>query len=169
MLRAQLTPTQLVELQEMRRERTLKPGERDRLEMMLLSAAGWSPPAIAAHLGCCSATVRRILRQFEAGGPQSLRHQPTGPPPDHARRQQVSEALAGLLSRPRTWTAAQLAAALGEQGIALSPRQVRRYLKLLKAGYRRTARTLRHKQDRARAERAARTLRALKKRPPQAS
>lgn len=153
----------------MRRDRSLKPAERDRVEMMLLSSAGWSPPAIAAHLGYCQATVRRVFRRFEAGGPQALRQLPTGPPPDHARRQLVAEALALLLREPRTWTAAQLAQALGQQGIALSARQVRRYLRLMKASYRRTARTLRHKQDRGKAERAGRSLRALKKRPVEAS
>ena len=52
-----------------------------------------------------------------------------------------------LLGQRRTWTAGQLAEALAPRGVAIGPRQVRRYLRLLGAGYRRTASSLRHKQD----------------------
>ena len=48
-------------------------------------------------------------------------------------------------------------------GVALGTRQVRRYLKLLKAGYRRTASTLKHKQDAAKVARATTVLGGLKK------
>jgi hypothetical protein len=71
--------------------------------------------------------------------------------------------LAGLLEQERTWTSRQLAAALAERGIALSARQVRRYLALLEAGWRRPAHSLRHKQDPAKVARAERVLDSLKK------
>ena len=87
----------------------------------------------------------------------------TGPPPDTRRRQQVTEALTELLDQERTWTSRQLAAALAERGIALSARQVRRYLGMLKAGWRRTTNSLRHKQDPERIARAKRVLNNLKK------
>ena len=52
MLRTSLTDAQRSELQTLRRT-DLPAVTRDRLEMVLLSAAGWSPPRIAAHLDRC--------------------------------------------------------------------------------------------------------------------
>jgi transposase len=134
--------------------------------MVLLSDAGWSPPRIAAHLGCCAATVRTALKGFRASGPAGLRRRRPGPPKDEARRARVTAALDRLLDQDRTWTAAQLAAALGEEGIALSTRQTRKYLVAMGARWRRVQRTVRHRQDAARVERAERVLASLKKRPP---
>jgi transposase len=70
-----------------------------------------------------------------------------------------------LLAQERTWTSRQLSTALSEQGIELGPRQVRRHLKALKAGYRRTASTVAHKQDPGQVERAQVVLGGLKKKP----
>ena len=60
-----------------------------------------------------------------------------------------------------SWTGAQLAEALRADGIDLSGRQVRRYLRLLKAGYRRTASTLEHKQDPAKVQHKFTTMEDL--------
>jgi transposase len=139
--------------------------ERDRLEMVALSAAGWSPPRIAAHLGYCGHTVRAALRGFQARGTAALTPGRSGPPPDRERRDRVTGVLRDLLGQRRTWAAGQLAAALAPHGIAIGPRQVRRYLRLLGAGYRRTANSLRHKQDPAKVERAKVVLGNLKKKP----
>jgi transposase len=133
--------------------------------MILLSAAGWGPPRIASHLRCHPETVRRLLKRFQHAGIAALRQRRTGPPPDVARRQQVTAVLDRLLAQDRTWTARHLAAALAEQGIALSTRQTRRYLSGMRARWRRTARTLKHKQDPVRAARAAQTLAVFKKKP----
>jgi transposase len=165
MIRLTLSDNAAAAVRALRRDPTLAPAERDRVEMVLLSAAGWSPPAIAGHLGYCAATVRTVLKAVAQTGATGLRRQRPGPPKDAARRQQVTAALDRLLGQDRTWTAAQLAAALGDEGIALSPRQTRKYLKGMDAGWRRTVSTLDHKQDPARVERAKRTLGALKKRP----
>lgn len=70
--------------------------------------------------------------------------------------------LSELLGQERTWTARQLADALGPD-IGIGHRQTRRYLGLLRAGYRRTAQTVGHKQDPNKVERARRTFDALKK------
>ena len=168
MIRVTLTEADRAALRAARRDPTLHPAERDRVEMVLLSAAGWPAPAIAHHLGYCAATVRTVLKQWAARGPASLRRQRSGPPPDLARRQRVTAALDRLLARERTWTAAQLAAALQEEGIRLSTRQTRKYLKRLGANWRRTTRTLQHKQAPAQVERAKRTLAHLEKRGPRA-
>ncbi len=163
MLRVTLSPTEEAAVQSLRRDPSLTPHERDWVEMTLLSAAGWSPPRIATHLRCHPETVRRLLKRVQRGGPGALRQRRPGPPADAARRQQVATALDGLLQQDRTWTARQLAAALADQGILLSTRQTRRYLSAMRARWRRTARTLNHKQDPVRAARAAHTLAAFKK------
>jgi len=165
MIRLTLTTEGRVAVESLRRDPTLSPAERDRVEMALLSAAGWGPPRVAAHLGYNPATVRAVLVRFRESGPAGLRRKPPGPPPDTARRERVEAALDRLLGEDRTWTSAQLAAALAERGIDLSPRQTRRYLRGMGAGWRRTVHTLRHKQDPARVERAKAVLGSLKKRP----
>lgn len=165
MLRIHLPPPDQDAVQALRRDPTLTPHERDWVEMILLSAAGWSPPRIAAYLRCHPETVRRLLKRFQQDGIAALRQRRTGPPPDVARRQQVVAVLDGLLQQDRTWTARQLAAALTAQGLPLSTRQTRRYLTGMGARWRRTARTLKHKQDPVRAAQAAHTLAAFKKKP----
>lgn len=169
MLRLRLTSDERIAVQALRRDPTLSPAERDRVEMVCLADAGLGAPAIAAQLHSNPVTVRRLLNRFPQTGVAGLRRRPPGPPPDTARRAQVEAALDALLDRDRTWTAAQLAATLGEEfGIALSPRQTRKYLSHI-AAWRRTVRTLRHKQDPAKVERATAVLSSLKKRPPPAA
>ena len=141
---------------------------RDRLEMVLLADAGWSAPRIAAHLGRNPHTARAALKGFRDRGPAAFWPDKPGPEPDHTRRAAVAGRLRDLLGQDRTWTGPQLSEALGAEGVALGPRQVRRYLKLLKAGYLRTASTLKHKQDPAKAERAKGVLGGLKKKPKRA-
>jgi|SRR5215207_9096476 len=164
MIRLTLTPDQCDTVQALRHDRTLRPAERDRVEMVLLSAVGWSPPRIAQHLACHPATVRQTLKRFSADGVAVLRWRQPGPPKDVARRQQICAALARLLDQDRTWTAAQLAEALRADGIALSTRQTRKYLRLLGARWRRTVPTLQHRQDPARVGQARRVRANLKKR-----
>jgi putative transposase len=135
---------------------------RDRLEMILLSDAGWSPPRIAQHLGCHPHTARAALQGYRDHGLAALQPQPPGPPPDLQRRQAVTARLTELLGQRRTWTSRQLAEALRPQ-VVLSPRQVLRYLAFLGARYRRTASTVRHKQDPAKVARAKQVLGGLKK------
>jgi transposase len=168
MLRLRLTTEERTAVQGLRRDRTLTPAERDRVEMVSLADAGWGAPRIAAHLGLNPVTVRRLLKRFPETGVAGLRRKPPGPPPDLSRRERVDAALAALLDRERTWTAAQLADALGEAGIALSPRQTRKERGRI-AAWRRTVRSLRHKQDGQKVERAKAVLTALKKKPPVAA
>jgi putative transposase len=162
MLRTQLDDATRSQLQALRHT-DLTPTARDRLEMVLLSDAGWSAPRIAAHLGCHPHTARKALRLFRQQGTAGFDRRRPGPTPDQARRDRVSGLLTELLGQERTWTSAQLAEALQPHGVALRGRQVRRYLKLLKAGYRRTASTLKHKQDPAKVAHAATVLDGLKK------
>jgi transposase len=161
MLRITLTPAQHEALRALRGEAALAPAERDRVEMLALCAAGWTVPAIAAHLGYCAETVRRLFRRFPGSGLAVVRHRRPGPGPDLPRRERVEAALRALLAEGRTWTAPQLAEALGEYDLHLSARQTRRYLRVLEAGWRRTKRTLAHKQDRESVARASGELALL--------
>lgn len=163
MIRLSLSASDRAAVPALRRDRALAPAERDRVEMVVLSDAGWSPPRIAAHLTCHPVTVRAVLRRFPSERLACLRRGRPGPAPDTARRAQVTAALDALLAQDRTWTAAQLAAALRDQGIALSTRQTRKYLGRMGAHWRRTARTLRHKQAPDRVAQAAADLDDLKK------
>jgi transposase len=113
--------------------------------------------------------VRQTLKRAATIDPTDLRWRRPGPPPDTARRQQVTTALDRLLDQERPWTAAQLAEALQPEGIRLSARQTRKYLQLLGARWRRTVASLQHKQDPARAAQAGRVLANLKKSLPPAS
>src|SRR3954465_14865190 len=140
MLRTSLTDPQRSELLALRRT-DLPAVARDRLEMVLLSAAGWSPPRIAGHMDRHPHTVRAALKGFAARGASAFYPDAPGPDPDHARRAEVAGRLSELLGQDRAWTARQLAAALGP-GIGIGHRQIRRYLGLPKAGYRRTAQTV---------------------------
>lgn len=161
MIRIHLDDAKRSELNTLRRS-ALPAAARDRIEMVCLSDAGWSPPRIAAHLGYHPQTVRDRLRDFLGRGADALFRRRPGPAPDIARRDLIGRALTELLGEGRTWTSRQLSRALADRGLALGPRQTRRHLKRLKAGYRRTTNTLKHKQDPAKAERAAKVLDNLK-------
>jgi len=162
MIRIHLNEAQRTELQRLRRS-DLSAVARSRLEMVFLCDAGWSAPRIAEHLGCHPHTARSALKGFRDRGTAAFWPDTPGPPPDRTRRDQVTGQLHGLLTQERTWTTAQLAEALRSSGIALSARQVRRYLGFMKAGYRRTAQTVSHKQDPEKVERAKIVLAGLKK------
>ena len=144
------------------RRKALPPKVRDRIEMLTLADAGWSAPKIAAHLGHCGQTVRDLLKGFLRRGTDALHPHRTGPAPEKAHRDRVADELRRSLAEDRTWTSRQLSEALAGRGVDLGPRQVGRHLKRLKAGYRRTAQTLKHKQDPAKAQRAGKVLANLK-------
>jgi len=161
MLKIRLTDEQALELARWRRDPSLKPAERDRVEMLALSDSGWTVARIASHLGYSIETIRRLFRRFPNEGFGAIRHEAPGPAKDEERRKQVKGALERLLREPRTWTSGQLADALGKEGIVLSGRQVRRYLQRLDANWRRTKRSLGHKQNPGRVARAKETLAVL--------
>jgi transposase len=161
MLRTSLTDAQRNELNTLRRT-DLPAVARDRLEMVLLSAAGWSPPRIGKHLGRHPHTVRAALKGYASRGTAAFFPDAPGPEPDHALREKVTGKLRELLGQDRTWTSRQLAEALGPD-VRISGRQARRYLALLRAGYRRTAQTVRHMQDPQKVQRAERVLESVKK------
>jgi putative transposase len=161
MIRIHLTDEQRTELQALRQS-DLPAVARSRLEMVFLSDAGWSAPRIARHLGNHPHTVRAALKGYRQQGNAAFYPDKPGPEPDHDRRAMVTAKLAELLGQERTWTSQQLAEALGPD-IRIGRRQTRGDLILLKAGYRRTAQTVAHKQDSKKVARAKTVLSNLKK------
>jgi putative transposase len=151
-------------LRELGRAPTVGWWVRDRVEMVLLAAEGWSAPRIAQHLGVSAQTVRRVVRAFRQHGTDALERKLPGPPPDLQNQFRVRHALAALLEQPRTWTASQLSGALEVHGLHLGPRQVRRYLNAMGASWQRTKMSLTHKQRAEEVARARRRLVTLKKR-----
>lgn len=133
MIRIQLDDTSRSELHRLRHTK-LSDTARDRLETILLSDAGCSPPRITHHLGCHPHAGRAVPKSHRQRGLACLQPQRPGPPPDQQRRQRPTERLTDLRSQQPTWTSRQLAEALQPE-ILLSPRQVLRYLVLLKARY----------------------------------
>jgi transposase len=124
------------------------PRTRDRLERVRLSDAGWSVPHIARHLGLSQRCVRHWIKTFLVGGFDAL--------PDKAHVGQKSsltpEMLAAVRAQvqkgERTWSAAQIADWVEEHfGLRLSAPWLRRLLRREKLSYKRTSRSLKHKQD----------------------
>jgi transposase len=155
--RVHLTQTQRVELQQRTRDPKIMPRTRDRLEMVRLSAAGWSIPKVAVHLCVSEKRVRYWIKRFLAGGFDALPDQP-----HVGQSSRLTPALVAALQQEvehsqRTWTAQQLADWLAaEHGVRLTPNHLARRLKVARFSYKRTERGLHHKQDPAKvAERQA--------------
>jgi transposase len=148
MYRIQLTAAQREELQRRAHDPAVKPRTRDRLEMVRLSHAGWSVPRIARHLGICEKRVRHWIKRFLLRGFDALpdrRH----PGQRSALTPVLEEALrAELRKGERTWTARQLAEWLADQfGVRFHPRYLGQRLRRARISYKRTSRSLKHKQE----------------------
>jgi transposase len=154
-------------LRSISRSTDVDAAERDRVQMVLLATEGWSAPHIARHLDVSDKTVRRVLKAWRERGEDAVFKRLPGPAPDAERRRQVQDALRALLGEPRTWSSGQLSRALEAHDIHLGPRQVRRYLWGVGAGYRRTKMSLAHKQKPEAVACARTRLSGLKKRPAQ--
>lgn len=147
MYRIHLTDAHQSELLRLTRLGSLSPATRTRLEMVRLSDAGWSVPRIAPHLHQHEQTVRSWVKAFLSGGFDALSDKPRP-----GKRATVSaETLRALASEigkgDRTWNSVQAQAWLALRGVSLKRTQVRHYLRQLGLRYKRTARTLRHKQN----------------------
>src|SRR3954453_5663023 len=79
MIRVTLTEPERTPVQALRRDATLRPAERDRVAMVLLSAAGWTVPAIAQHLGYCAPPGRTMLKPLPPPDLPPPRRQRPGP------------------------------------------------------------------------------------------
>lgn len=147
MYRVALTDAQRDELRRLTHGPAVKPRTRDRLEMVRLSDAGWSSPQIAQHLGLCEATVRAWIKAFLANGFDALPDRPH-PGQQSSLTPTIREALQKEIGKQeRIWTAPQLADWIAKLfGVRVTPSHLRRFLRRWKLSYRRTGRSVKHKQ-----------------------
>lgn len=68
---------------EERFEATADAETRRRYQMLLLLDRGWSPARVAALVRRSPATVRRVLRRYQADTPDGVRHRPHPGQPPH--------------------------------------------------------------------------------------
>ena len=170
MYRVHLTDAQLEELERRAHERGVMPRTRDRLEMVRLSHAGFSIPQIAQYLQISEKRVRHYIKAFLTEGFEALPDRPH-PGQQSALTPAIEAALRQELRQDeRTWTAPQLAAWVAEQfGVRLGADWLGRRLKRARIAYKRTSRSVKHKQQpeevaAAQAERAAQEKRGSKAR-----
>jgi transposase len=162
--RIRLTDEQRRQLKRQTRAPRTAARTRDRLEMVRLSHLGLSIPQIAAHLQTDPKTVRQWVKRFLEHGFGALQDQP-----HPGRRSQLTservEAIRALLAKGgRTWSAGQLAHWLAEQHqVRLHPQHLGRMLRRAKISYKRTHRTLKHKQNPADVAEKEADLRTLEK------
>jgi len=115
--------------------------------MVRLSDAGFSIPKIARHLDVHEDTVRDWIKRFLVGGFEALFDQP-----HVGQRSSVTEEMLAALREHiqdsgRTFTAGQVADWIeAEYGVRLSPGWMRVLLRREKLAYKRTSRSLAHKQ-----------------------
>lgn len=143
------------------RRGALHPKLRERAEVVLLYAHGWTAKQVGAHVGRSERSVRRWLHAYAEGGDEALAPDRPGPAPRD--RSALDERMSTLLAEPRTWTIAQLREALAAEGQTVSRRQVRASLQRLGARWMRTKHTLSHRQDEAAVATAKEVLESAKK------
>ena len=164
MYRVTLTDEQIADLNRRCHDSQTTPRTRDRLEMVRLAHAGWSIPKIARHFGRTESRARHWVKTFLAEGFDALEGKKA---PGAAPR--ITEAILDEIKQQvgqdgRTWTAPQVVAWLQEKhGVSVH----RNYLSglLVKNGmsYKRTTRTVRHKQKPAQVAGKKADLDTLKK------
>src|SRR5215471_7092864 len=134
--------------------------------IILQTADGQTQYALAATLGCSTATIDRIRRRSRTGGLAAL--VPTKPPgrASRATAEYRAELERAIRTPPQklgygfsTWSVARLAQHLQKvTGIALGVDQVRRLLRRLRYSVQRPKHTMRGKRDEPEFERAKKEL-----------
>lgn len=147
MYRVRLTDEQKQELHRRTRDKNLPPKVRDRLEMVRLSDARWSVPQIARHFQLTQSRARHWIKAFLAGGFDVL----SGKKHPGPRPKLTVEVMAQLKDKAatgdRTWSSGQLAAWLAqEQSVVVTACHLCRVMSQSGLSYKRTTRTLSHKQ-----------------------
>lgn len=165
MLRVVLTRDARDVLRRQARRPGVRREVRDRVEMVGLSAAGWSVPRIAEHLGCHEQTARRYVKAFLTAGFDGLQPRPRPGRPPRVTVDDLQALERELDTTERTWTTPQLARWLDTaRGVRVHPSHLRALLHRRGFRWKRTKHTLRHKQpDPALQERASAELATLKK------
>jgi transposase len=147
MYRVSLTEEQRQELHRRIRQPNLPARTRERLEMVRLSDAGWSVPRIAVHVQQHEQTVRRWIKAYLQDGFDALSDQPHTGQQSAITKDILADVRSWLEKGDHTWNAVQIAKEVEKQhGLRRSARQWRQVLRREKLSYKRTKRSLRHKQ-----------------------
>jgi transposase len=163
--RVKLTEAERKELLRLKRDPKTKPRTRERLEMIRLSDEGRTLPEIARIVEPSEQRVRKWVKAFLADrtfaalddAPHVGRISALAPAILRALRAEIETA-------DRTWSARQAAEWLEERhGVKLSDEQVRRRLKQEGIVWKRTSRSLKHKQKREAVEAKQADLETLEK------
>jgi transposase len=116
--------------------------------MVRLAHRGDSVPQVARHLGLSEKRVRHWIKTFLAEGFDALTDRPPVGRPSRltpALREAVRQELA---KGDRTWTAPQLTEWIETQfGVRVSPSHLRRFRGRWQLSWKRTPRSVRHKQQ----------------------
>ncbi len=148
MYRVRLNDAARKELHRRAHAPSVQPRTRDRLEMVRLSDAGWSVPKIARHFGLSERCVRHWIKTFLSDSFDALSDKPHVGQKSALTPQILAAIRAEVGKAERTWTAEQIADWVAQQfGVRLSAPWLSRLLRRKKLSYKRTSRSLRHKQD----------------------
>jgi transposase len=163
--RVELSDEQQRDLQRRAHAPGIRPRTRDRLEMVRLAHSGRSVPQIARHLGISEKRVRHWIKTFLAAGFEALTDQPPV-----GRRSRLTPAIGAavrqeLAKGDRTWTAPQLAEWIEQQfGVHVSAAHLRRFRRRWQLSWKRTVRSVHHKQQPEEVAAKKKELDALEKR-----
>ncbi len=151
MSRTRLTAEQRSELLTLKDARSTHPKVRRWVEMVLLSAEGWTCARIAEHLGLSEKGVQERVRCFKREGMGSLVvRYPEGRGNGTMRKLTPAylEALRRLLESEALYTAERLRDALTEEtGVEISTDHLREILGREGYGWKRTKRSVAHSRD----------------------
>ena len=164
MYRVTLTDEQRAELNRRCRNPKTKPKTRDRLEMVRLAHTGWSIPTIAGHFNLTQSRVRHWIKAFLSGGFDALESKKA----PGATPKLTMEILAHLRQVTgqdgRTWTGPQVQEWLeATYGIQVNRTHLCEVLVRNGLSYKRTTRTVRHKQTPEQVAQKKADLETLKK------
>jgi transposase len=165
--RVQLSDEQQRALQRRTHAAGIRPRTRDRLEMVRLSHSGWSVPQIARHLGISEKRVRHWIKTFLTEGFEALADRPPVGRPSRLTPA-IREAVRRELEKgDRTWTSPQLAEWIEKQcDVRVSAAHLRRFRQRWQLSWKRTARSVKHKQKPDEVAAKKQELAALEKRGP---
>lgn len=126
----------------------IAPRTRDRLEMVRLSDVGWSVPHIARHLSSSEIRVRHWIKTYLRASFDGLPDKPHVGQKSALTPEILTALRAEIAKGERIWTARQVSEWLWEHHqIRRCPGWLRRVLKREGLRYKRTTRTLKHKQN----------------------
>jgi transposase len=166
MYRIRLTEQQQQELHKRAHQHGIAPRTRERLEIVRLSDKGWSIPKIALHMDLHEQTVRLWVKAFLKGDFDALQDKPHVGQKSAITPEIMAEVIGWIEKGERTWNAPQIAAEVhARYGILRSAKQWRTLLHRHKQTYKRTRRSLRHKQDPEKVQAKSDELDALKRGP----